>query len=314
MTEFSPGLEGMVAAQTAISEVDGANGRLIYRGGYLIEDLAPVVSFEEVAYLLWQGELPSKTQLDALCKQMAAGRNLNSAAHGALMATDPTTDPMDVLRTVVSAQGATKTLVKPTLEEAIALTAVFPTIVAAAYRRRQGQAIVAPRPDLPHTANLLWMMEGKDPPAERVHWVESYLLMLADHGLNASTFAARVVASTGSDLTSSVVGAIGALKDLLTAAPRSLRGRCWTRSGQRRTPRSGCGMPTPATNAIQDSVTVSTGPTTREPRFSVRWPGPPHLTCTAPRRAPKSWRFRSCTRHTQNGPMRPTSISGPRSC
>jgi citrate synthase len=212
VTEFSPGLEGVVAAQTAISEVDGANGRLIYRGGYLIEDLAPVVSFEEVAYLLWQGELPSKPQLDALCEQMAARRNLNSAAHGALMATDPTTDPMDVLRTVVSAQGATKTLVKPTLEEAIALTAVFPTIVAAAYRRRQGQAIVAPRPDLPHTANLLWMMEGKDPLAERVHWVESYLLMLADHGLNASTFAARVVASTGSDLTSSVVGAIGALK------------------------------------------------------------------------------------------------------
>jgi citrate synthase len=212
VTEFSPGLEGVVAAQTAISEVDGANGRLIYRGGYLIEDLAPVVTYEEVAYLLWQGELPSKTQLDALCQQMVAGRNLNTAAHGALMAMDPATDPMDVLRTVVSAQGATKTLVKPTLEEAIALTAVFPTIVAAAYRRRQGQEIVAPRADLPHTTNLVWMMEGKEPPAERVHWVDSYLVLLADHGLNASTFAARVVASTGSDLTSSVVGAIGALK------------------------------------------------------------------------------------------------------
>jgi citrate synthase len=125
---------------------------------------------------------------------------------------DPATDPMDVLRTVVSAQGANKTLVKPTLEEAIALTAIFPTIVAAAYRRRQGQDIVAPRPDLPHAANLLWMMEGKEPPADRVHWVDSYLVLLADHGLNASTFAARVVASTGSDLTSSIVGAIGALK------------------------------------------------------------------------------------------------------
>ena len=210
--EFSPGLEGVVAAQTAISEVDGANGRLIYRGGYLIEDLAPVVEFEEVAYLLWYGELPNKTQLDALCKQMAAARRLNKPAYGALMATDPATDPMDVLRTVVSAQGSTETLAKPTLEEAIALTAVFPTIVAASYRRRQGQEVVDPRNDLSHSANLLWMMEGSEPDAQRVHSVDSYLVMLADHGLNASTFAARVVASTGSDLTSSVVGAIGALK------------------------------------------------------------------------------------------------------
>ena len=210
--EFSPGLEGVVAAQTAVSEVDGANGRLIYRGGYLIEDLAPVVRYEEVAYLLWHGDLPDQTQLHALRQQMATARPLNKAARGALMAMDPATDAMDVLRTVVSAQGATKTLVKPTLEEAIALTAVFPTIVAAAYRRRQGQEILDPRDDLSHAANLLWMMNGKEPDSKLVHWVDAYLVLLADHGLNASTFAARVVASTGSDLTSSVVGAIGALK------------------------------------------------------------------------------------------------------
>lgn len=212
MPEFSPGLEGVVAAQTAVSEVDGANGRLIYRGGYLIEDLSPVVSFEEVAYLLWNGELPNKTQLDALCKQTSAARRLNDGARGVLTSMDPQTDVMDSLRTVVSAQGATKTLTKPTLEEAIALTAVFPTIVAAAYRRRQGKEVVEPRSDLTHAANLLWMMEGQEPPAERVHYLESYLVLLADHGLNASTFAARVIASTGSDLTSCVVGAIGALK------------------------------------------------------------------------------------------------------
>jgi citrate synthase len=210
--EFSPGLEGVVAAQTAVSEVDGANGRLIYRGGYLIEDLAPVVTYEEVAYLLWHGDLPNKTQLGALRRQMAAARPLSKAARGALMAMDPATDPMDVLRTVVSAQGANKTLVKPTLEEAIALTAVFPTIVAAAYRRRQGQEVLDSRTDLSHAANLLWMMEGKEPDAKRVHSADAYLVLLADHGLNASTFAARVIASTGSDLTSSVVGAIGALK------------------------------------------------------------------------------------------------------
>ncbi|MEO8745564.1 MAG: citrate/2-methylcitrate synthase [Candidatus Dormiibacterota bacterium] len=212
MPVFSPGLEGVVAAETAISEVDGANGRLIYRGGYLIEDIAPAVGYEEVAYLLWNGELPDKAQLDALKEQMAAGRRLNDAARGALVATDPATDPMDVLRTVVSAQGSTMTLTKPSLEEAIALTAVFPTVVAAAYRRRQGKEVVDARDDLSHAANLLWMMEGNEPAAERVHWLDSYLVLLADHGLNASTFAARVIASTGSDLTSCVVGAVGALK------------------------------------------------------------------------------------------------------
>jgi citrate synthase len=128
------------------------------------------------------------------------------------MAMDPATEPMDVLRTVVSAQGATKTLTKPTLEEAIGLTAIFPTIVGSSYRRRQGKEIVEPRSDLGHAANLLWMMNGHEPTADKVHLVDTYLVLLADHGLNASTFAARVVASTGSDLTSCVVGAIAALK------------------------------------------------------------------------------------------------------
>jgi citrate synthase len=128
------------------------------------------------------------------------------------MAMDPSTDPMDVLRTVVSAQGATKTLTKPTLDEAVRLTAVFPTIVGATYRRRLGKEIVEPRDDLDHAANLLWMMEGREPSTEKARWLEMYLILLADHGLNASTFAARVVASTGSDLTSCVVGAIAALK------------------------------------------------------------------------------------------------------
>src|SRR6202171_5364590 len=212
VTEFSPGLEGVVAAQTAISEVDGAHGRLIYRDGYLIEDLAPAVGFEEAAYLLWNGKLPAKTELDALCNQMSDARRLNDSARGALLALDPQTDPMDTLRTIVSAQGATRTLTKPPLDEAVALTAVFPTVVAAAYRRRQGQEVVEPRADLSHAANLLWMMEGKEPTADRVHFIESYLVLLADHGLNASTFAARVIASPGSDRTSCVVGAIGALK------------------------------------------------------------------------------------------------------
>ena len=183
--EFSPGLEGVVAAETAVSEVDGANGRLIYRGGYLIEDLAPIATFEETAYLLWNGRLPEAADLDALCRQMAAARDLKDAA---------------------------KTLTQPTLDEAIALTAVLPTIVAAAYRRSKGNDPIEPRDDLRHAANLLWMMEGKEASPDRVHWLDTYLVLLADHGLNASTFTARVIASTGSDLTSCIVGAIGALK------------------------------------------------------------------------------------------------------
>lgn len=212
MTDFSPGLEGVVAAETAVSEVDGANGRLIYRGGYLIEDLFPVATYEEVAYLLWHGELPNPAELDALRKQMAGARTLNRAARGALTALDAQADPMDVMRTVVSAQGATKALTKPTLEEAIALTAVFPTVVGAIQRRREGKDPVEPRTDLGHAANLLWMTTGAEPKPDHAHWLDSYLVLLADHGLNASTFAARVVASTGSDLCSAIVGAIGALK------------------------------------------------------------------------------------------------------
>ena len=212
MAEFSPGLEGVVAAETAVSEVDGEGGRLIYRGGYLIEDVVPLATYEETAYLLWHGELPNEIQLDALREQMAGARALNKPARGTLNSVDPQTDPMDTLRTVVSAQGASKTLNKPTLDEAVALTAVFPTVVGATERRRQGKEPAEPRADLSHAANLLWMMEGKEPDPDKVHLVDTYLVLLADHGLNASTFAARVVASTGSDLTSSVVGAIAALK------------------------------------------------------------------------------------------------------
>src|SRR2546427_2638048 len=90
--EFSPGLEGVVAAETAVSEVDGANGRLIYRGGYLIEDLAPIATFEETAYLLWNDRLPETADLDALCRQMAAARGLKDAGRGSLVALDPATD------------------------------------------------------------------------------------------------------------------------------------------------------------------------------------------------------------------------------
>ena len=211
MSDFSPGLEGVLAARTVISMVDGQNGRLVFRG-YVIADLAEDMSYEEVAYLLWHGELPTRSQLDEISDKLRSKRNLNEAARAALKALAPDTHPMDVLRTVASAQGATSHLVKPDIEQAIANVAVFPTLLAAFHRQRQGKEWLAPRADLGHAANYLYMLTGEEPDADKVHALNSYLVLLADHGMNASTFTARVIASTDSDLVSCLVGAIGALK------------------------------------------------------------------------------------------------------
>ena len=208
---YSPGLEGVVAAQTEISEVDGQNGRLIYRGGYLIHELAER-SYEEVAYLLLHGELPDATQLSDFKRKLAAGSALNGAALAALSGLPRDADPMDALRTLISAQGAAPDCPKPDMQAAIAATAVAPTAVAAYYRHQRGDQPLVPRPELGHAANFLYMLDGRDPDANRVRYLQTYLVLLADHGLNASTFTARVVASTGTDLWSAVVAAIGALK------------------------------------------------------------------------------------------------------
>ncbi len=211
MSTYVPGLEGVVASQTAISMVDGANGRLVYRG-YVIADLAEEMSFEEVAYLLWYGHLPTRVELAGLTRELAASRSLTQAATTALGALPEDTDPMDVLRSVVSVQGVEHKLEKPTIPLAIHATGSFPTILASFHRRQLGLAPVSPRPDLGHAANYLYMMDGKESSAELVRALNTYLVLLADHGMNASTFVARVIASTESDLASCLVGAIGALK------------------------------------------------------------------------------------------------------
>ncbi len=211
-SEYVPGLEGIVAAETEISEVDGKNGRLIYRGGYLIEQLKDC-KFEEVAFLLWNGHLPDETEHRQLREKLAAHRSMNGMARAALRAMPADADPMDVLRTALSAQGTSSGCPKPDLEQAIAYTAVVPTIVAAFQRQVNGLDWVEPKgPELDHAANFLYMMTGREPASDRVHWLETYLVLLADHGLNASTFSARVIASTGADLCSALVGALGALK------------------------------------------------------------------------------------------------------
>ncbi len=212
MSEYRPGLEGVVAARTAISEVDGQNGRLIYRGGYLIQDLAETCSYEEVIHLLWTGELPTAAQLAAFSADLAARRGLKPAARGMADLLPAESDPMDAIRSILSAQGAGTPLRKPNLDEAKDYTAALATAVAAFYRRSHQLPVVEPRPDLGHAANFLYMMSGEVPAAETARWIDTYLILLADHGLNASTFTARVIASTNSDLCSALVGAVGALK------------------------------------------------------------------------------------------------------
>ncbi len=208
------GLEGVVAASTALSHVYGEEGRLVYRG-YDIHELAGKASFEEVAYLLWEGHLPTQSELDGLQRRLGENRELPEAVIVALRALPSDAAPMDALRTGVSALGAADKEhfdETPDLEEAIALAARFPAILAAFFRIRQGYEPVPPRPDLNTAQNYLYQLFGKEP--EERHWqpLETYLILLADHGMNASTFTARVIASTGSDLCSSITGAVGALK------------------------------------------------------------------------------------------------------
>ncbi|MDP9358187.1 MAG: citrate/2-methylcitrate synthase [Chloroflexota bacterium] len=208
------GLEGVVAASTALSHVFGAEGRLVYRG-YDIHELAGKASFEEVAHLLWVGHLPNRAELDDLNAKLGANRELPEAVVVALRAMPVDTAPMDALRTGVSALGAAHRDLfddTPDLDEAIALAARFPAILAAFFRLRQGREPIAPRADLSTAQNYLYQLFGEIP--DERHWkpLETYLVLLADHGMNASTFTARVIASTQSDLCSAITGAVGALK------------------------------------------------------------------------------------------------------
>jgi len=208
---YQKGLDGVIAVQTEISLVNGKEGILRYRG-YDIADIARSRTFEEVAHLLWFGEFPTPEQLETLTTQMTSQRALSPAASTTVEAMDAKTNPIDVLRTVISAQAATERLIEPDMEDAIATAASIPTLLATFYRRRLGEDPIPPREDLGHAANYLYMLTGEEPDESHVAALNAYLVMLADHGMNASTFTARVIASTGSDLASSLVGAIGALK------------------------------------------------------------------------------------------------------
>jgi citrate synthase len=218
------GLEGVVAAQTELSHVFGDEGRLVYRG-YDIHELAGKASFEEVAYLLWKGNLPDRAELDEFNRKLGENRTLPAGVIEALRQLPKDALPLDALRTGVSMQGALaprEFTFEPDLDQAISVSARFPAILAAFYRLREGNEPVQGRADLNTAQNYLYMMHGEVP--EERHWkpLESYLILLADHGLNASTFTARVIASTTSDLVSAITGAIGALKGPLHGGAPSL--------------------------------------------------------------------------------------------
>src|SRR2546430_10759497 len=166
---YSPGLEGVVAAQTEISEVDGQNGRLIYRDGHLIQEVADR-SYEEICHLLWMGRLPSAAELEAFRAHLASRRPLNQAARVALTGLPSDADPMDALRTLLSAQGAGPGCPKPDLDGAIAATAVTPTAIAAFYRQRRGEQPGGPPAHPGPAAHLLLLLEGPGPhPAPEHH-------------------------------------------------------------------------------------------------------------------------------------------------
>ncbi len=201
---YSPGLEGVLAAETELGLVDGVNGRLLYRG-YRIGDLVANGSYASVANLLWTGRWEPRARL-------AAGR-VPSAVMSALRGLPRTAKPMDALRTAVSVWGATQALDWPPTEvQARALTAFSPSALAAFVRLRDDLEPVDPDPSLDVVSGFLYQLTGKRPDAATARALDAYFVVGAEHGLNASTFTARVITSTRSDMASAVTGAIGAMK------------------------------------------------------------------------------------------------------
>lgn len=210
-TEVRAGLDGVVAAETRISGVDGQAGELVI-GGFAVEELAPQAVFEEVAYLLWQDALPTAAQAAEFTRAWTQCRTLPQITLDMLhAAAAQKTLPMDALRMAASTLSLEAEETEST-REAVLLTARFPTIAAAYWRILHGKQPVAPRSDLGHAANYLYMLNGEEAACEQTRALNTYLNTVVDHGLNASTFAARVIISTQSDLVSAVVGALGALK------------------------------------------------------------------------------------------------------
>jgi citrate synthase len=201
---FSPGLEGVIAGETSLGYVDGERGRLLYRG-YRIGDLVARGTYPAVANLLWTGDWDPHHRLPTAPVPASILETLRTLP--------PTTKPMDALRTAVSLWGAIQILPwPPTVEQAMALTAFSPSALAAFARIRNGQEPVEPDPTLDLVAGFLYQLTGTPPDAATARALDAYFIVGAEHGFNASTFTARVITSTRSDIASAVTGAIGTMK------------------------------------------------------------------------------------------------------
>lgn len=211
------GLAGVVVADTRKSKVDGENG-ILYYGGYNILDLAENASFEEVAYLLWNDELPTQSELDAFEDQVNAEMQVPGKVLDALKTLPKNTHPMAALRTAVSMLGcfdgeADDPSLEANQRKALRLLAKTPTLVAAWAQIREGKEPVAPKRGVSLAENFMYMFKGGvEPTRTEIDATNVYLILLADHGFNASTFTSRVVTSTEGDMYSAITAAIGALK------------------------------------------------------------------------------------------------------
>jgi citrate synthase len=210
------GLEGVVAAPSEICFIDGVAGRLVYRG-YEIADLVENSTFEETAYLLWQKKLPTRAELAKLQSDLSANAKLPAHTLAILKALPAETEPMDALRTAVSSLSSTDPDLQTNdpaadLRKSIRLTAQFPTIVAAFHRLRHGQQPIDPLPNVSIATNFLYMLKGTQPHDTLSRVLDAALVLHAEHGFNASTFAARVTAATLADLHAGVTAAVAALK------------------------------------------------------------------------------------------------------
>ena len=210
------GLEGVVAAETRLCDLDGANGRLVYCG-YAIADLAQQATFEEVCHLLWHGELPTAAQLDRTTLALIAAREIPRQFVQAFRLMPTATDPMRALQAAVAMLGmydpdGTDNAHDANLKKAVRLTSQLATAICAHHRSRSGQEPVAPAADLGHAANFLYMLTGKRPSGVVGKAFDASLTLYAEHELNASTFTTRTITSTQSDLHSAVAGGVGALK------------------------------------------------------------------------------------------------------
>lgn len=220
--ELKKGLEGVLVAESELSYIDGEAGKLIYRG-YSIDDLAREASYEEVLYLLWHGQLPNRDELESFSAAMAAERAIDGDVLDTIEAlADAEEEPMAALRTIVSSlsasdadRDANPTEREVNLRKGRRITARIPTALAAFVRLRDGNDPVAPRENLSHAANFLYMLNDEEPDDVLAETFDMALVLHADHGLNASTFAATVTASTLADLHSAVTSAIGTLSGSL---------------------------------------------------------------------------------------------------